>query len=186
MQRVSNAHRAAAAVRGALAGLESAALARAAAAAEEERVRAALAKAREERNAASRQRRERAHREAMAQKAAVLLSSPRPTLGRRRAGASQDATPDAKAQQDREAAGGKEEETGPLLGPNVSGCTSGVLGAAGPREDDVPGAVRHATQRQTPVASHPTLVQEMYDVLAQRSGEEEAYCAVCGDGHSGE
>ncbi|KFM28239.1 Protein lin-49 [Auxenochlorella protothecoides] len=55
----------------------------------------------------------------------------------------QDATPDAKAQQDREAAGGKEEETGPLLGPN-----------------------------------------EMYDVLAQRSGEEEAYCAVCGDGHS--
>ncbi|KAL6766486.1 hypothetical protein ACKKBG_A36210 [Auxenochlorella protothecoides x Auxenochlorella symbiontica] len=143
VQRVSNARRAAAAVRGALAGLESAASARAAAAAEEERVRAALAKAREERNAASRQRRERAHREAMAQKAAVLLSSPRPTLGRRRAGASQDATPDAKAQQDREAAGGKEEETGPLLGPN-----------------------------------------EMYDVLAQRSGEEEAYCAVCGDGHS--
>ncbi|RMZ56459.1 hypothetical protein APUTEX25_004682, partial [Auxenochlorella protothecoides] len=79
----------------------------------------------------------------LAARAAVLLSSPRPTLGRRRAGASQDATPDAKAQQDREAAGGKEEETGPLLGPN-----------------------------------------EMYDVLAQRSGEEEAYCAVCGDGHS--
>lgn len=28
-------------------------------------------------------------------------------------------------------------------------------------------------------------VQEMYDFLAQRQPEEEAFCAVCGDGHSG-
>lgn len=28
-------------------------------------------------------------------------------------------------------------------------------------------------------------MQELYDVLAQREADQEAFCAVCGDGHSG-
>ena len=28
-------------------------------------------------------------------------------------------------------------------------------------------------------------LQELYDVLAQRDAAQEAFCSVCGDGHSG-
>lgn len=33
---------------------------------------------------------------------------------------------------------------------------------------------------------HFEVLQELYDVLAQREADQEAFCAVCGDGHSGE
>lgn len=103
---MGNRRRAAAALRGALADLDSTRAAREALRQEERVVRAALFAAREERRAASRQRREAAHRAAMAQKTSLVLSSPRPVLGRQRV-----------------SLGGSEDVKGeaPLLGPNVSG-----------------------------------------------------------------